>query len=370
MVSENIQQNLVPHQYEDEIRLIDMFKVLVNQKYIIAFVTVISVLVSVIYALTAPEVYKSDIYFTPPNKDNIQVLNIQIAKNNQNNQNNQNIQFIEEAQNITNYSTDDVFDEFIKNLNSRTVKIDFIIKEIIPLIGRSSPKEINPVSYLEIFEINIKDKKSLENSISLKWDNAEKSAELLSKYFEYVTKITISTLTNDVNHVLQKSILKLENLIQFKIELAKQKKIDEIVRLKEEIKKSSVISSRKNTDLNKIINDKKFSNIVYNSNMLSLLLSNTEELKAQLKILKSRESDDAFIPNLRSVQKELTLLREIKINPNLLTPITITQKAYVPQDRIAPNRRSIVIFGLGLGLMLGIFSAFITHFIKSIPKGK
>jgi len=144
MITEKSQQNLAPHQYEDEMSLIDIFRVLVERKYIIAFVAIISVVVSATYALTAPEVYKSNVYFTQPSMDDIKVLNIQSIPGNQD---------------ITNYTEIEVFDEFVKNMNSRLVQTDFIIKEIIPLIDDSSSKEINPGSYREYFEINTKDKK-------------------------------------------------------------------------------------------------------------------------------------------------------------------------------------------------------------------
>ena len=198
--------------------LIDIFRVLVEQKYIIAFVAIISVVVSATYALTAPEVYKSNVYFTQPSMDDIKVLNIQSIQGNKRNQRNQG------NQDITNYTEIEVFDEFVKNMNSRLVQTDFIIKEIIPLIDDSSSKEINPGSYREYFEINTKDKKNMESSVSLRWNNAEESAELLNKYFAYVAKITRSTLTADVNYILQKIILGLESRIKFKVELAKQEK--------------------------------------------------------------------------------------------------------------------------------------------------
>ena len=377
MITEKSQQNLAPHQYEDEMSLIDIFRVLVERKYIIAFVAIISVVVSATYALTAPEVYKSNVYFTQPSMDDIKVLNIQSIQGNksnqsiqrnQRNQDNQGNQGNQGNQDITNYTEIEVFDEFVKNMNSRLVQTDFIIKEIIPLIDDSSSKEINPGSYREYFEINTKDKKNMESSVSLRWNNAEESAELLNKYFAYVAKITRSTLTADVNYILQKIILGLESRIKFKVELAKQEKLDAIVRLEEEIKKSLVINLRKSTDLNKILTDKKLSDIVYNSDLLSLLISNTDELKARLRILKTRESNDAFIPSLRSDQKELGLLRKIKINPSLLTPITITQVASAPQSRIEPKKRLIVALGLVVGLVLGVFSALMWNFIKSVPK--
>lgn len=61
---------------EDEINLLDLFRVLSRRWKTIALVTVLATGLAVAYAMLAPSIYKAEAIFLPPAASDIQALNI------------------------------------------------------------------------------------------------------------------------------------------------------------------------------------------------------------------------------------------------------------------------------------------------------
>ncbi|MFQ5787448.1 MAG: GNVR domain-containing protein, partial [Thermodesulfobacteriota bacterium] len=84
--------------------------------------------------------------------------------------------------------------------------------------------------------------------------------------------------------------------------------------------------------------------------------------------LQIRKSDDPFITELRGMEEEvdrLNLLMEHVIADTSISSSIIDQHAVVPDHRIKPKRKQIVILGFIIGLMLGLLIAFTLDKIKS-----
>ncbi|MBT5370541.1 MAG: hypothetical protein HOL17_02330, partial [Gammaproteobacteria bacterium] len=62
---------------EDEISLLDLWRVLVKQKRVIAGITAIAMVVALFYALSLAPVYQAETHFLPPLAKEIQSLNVQ-----------------------------------------------------------------------------------------------------------------------------------------------------------------------------------------------------------------------------------------------------------------------------------------------------
>lgn len=81
--------------------------------------------------------------------------------------------------------------------------------------------------------------------------------------------------------------------------------------------------------------------------------------------LKSRKNDDPFIESLRDKEKELAYLESIHVDPLTVNSARLDQAAFPPEKRIKPKRSLVVALGLVIGLMGGIFLAFLMNFIES-----
>jgi len=88
-------------------------------------------------------------------------------------------------------------------------------------------------------------------------------------------------------------------------------------------------------------------------------------IESEIKILKSRKNDDAFIPELRNLEEEYSYLTSINLDKASLKVVTIDQHAYIPEKPIKPRKLWVLAISVVLGSMLGIMLAFIRSAIKS-----
>ena len=94
----------------------------------------------------------------------------------------------------------------------------------------------------------------------------------------------------------------------------------------------------------------------------SLYYRSPKSLKAEIKQLQNRKSNDPFIDELREKQNELQRLELLQINTETATTLQIDQIPLIPHKRIEPRRSLIVALGFALGLILGIFIVFIRNY--------
>ncbi len=83
------------------------------------------------------------------------------------------------------------------------------------------------------------------------------------------------------------------------------------------------------------------------------------EQNATSRALKNRKDDAPFIAELRKMENELKRLKDVEFNPKLLKVARIDQYAYVPEKAIKPKRTLIVAVAFVLGLFLAIFAALV-----------
>ncbi|MDG2063913.1 MAG: GNVR domain-containing protein, partial [SAR324 cluster bacterium] len=94
-------------------------------------------------------------------------------------------------------------------------------------------------------------------------------------------------------------------------------------------------------------------------------ISGLRNLQEKLSRLRSIKSDDPFISGLRDLQEQLALLRSFKFSAKGMHSVNIDQAAYAPKNHIKPKRRLIVSLGTVVGLFLGIFLVFFVSFIQN-----
>jgi len=93
---------------EDEINLLDLWRVLWQRKMIVLGTALAAAIMAVAYALLATSVYKAEAFLLPPSAQNVQGLNVQGL----------NVQGL----NVQGYTPEQVYDLFIRNLQSRALR--------------------------------------------------------------------------------------------------------------------------------------------------------------------------------------------------------------------------------------------------------
>lgn len=373
-------QNKV-HQHfnnEDEIDLMEIIKTVLTYKKLIIGITFLFTLSGMIYSLLATPIYKVASTLSPPALKDIQTLitlrdagGVAGVKVNS----------------IKTYSVNDVFNKFKANLSSKSLLRRFFNEnEETILKNRIVDGEIELnfqfEKFLELIEIK-EGKSSLITLVSFEWHDAQKAVEILNNYVQMVDQITTHQFADNMKESIEKSVSLIEKRIEGKRDIAGKKISDTIDMLTEAIEIAKILKIKKSIPTsNAQKNDEDPSNYygvfpnlytadsnsvsdqsLYMGVSPSLYYRGYKVLEAEVKILKSRKSMDAFIPGLRNLQEELSFLKSIKINEDALKSVSIDQEAYVPKTVVRPKRRFIVSISFVSGILFGVMFALMRHHI-------
>lgn len=88
------------------------------------------------------------------------------------------------------------------------------------------------------------------------------------------------------------------------------------------------------------------------------------EHNRQIEVLQARENEDLFLAELAENRKEISRLKNLKVNMDNLKLVRIDQTAIEPVSPIKPKKSLIVALGIVLGGMLGVFAALIRSMIR------
>ena len=264
------------------------------------------------------------------------------------------------------------FTSFKKNLSSRSLQKKFIDEQgLMDILAPGRTPETRDIEILESFAKIIKIehvKRALENekspkgmSVSMESNDPEFAANLVNDYVSFFDTETILLLSAAARNSIAGQIRNIEYTISSKREVAKVRRLDRIVVIQEAANTASILGFEDRVDTSNVVQNNQL-NITINSTPLYYI--GFRALNQEIKILKSRKSDDPFITGLRDLQEQLALLHSYKIEAEGQHAVTVDQAAYPPKNRIKPNRRLIVSLGTVVGLFLGIFLVFIVSFIQ------
>ena len=413
-----------PQQYlppEDEINLLDLWKVLVAKKFFIFGLTAIITLLAIIIVLVMPRTYQTTAHFLPPKSSDVEELNIPAI----------------------NYSlsSEDAYNSFILNLKSRSLRLKFFNEHDLSSKLSDDPTANKDQIFEESFHKQLVVKQDLKKkgqqafvSISYDGKNPELIAKMVNDYIKYVHDKTleefltlvrrnIRTKKQDLEDVIIQSkkrviaqrrqdeiarlieadkIARLELIEQIKVlkQRTEQKRQDRMVQLEEALviaKKLDIVDPIDSwSELNNV-KDQVTNKVSINNKTLPEYTRGSKALQAELQTLKSRISNDPFTPGLRELEEQfqrleqnsrvevlkvrtndepfiadlrdlkeqVAKLKNIKINDTKIKAASFDQMAVVPESPIKPKRKLIVIISFVLAFMLSIFLAFFLNFIQS-----
>ncbi len=423
-LSQSPQYVMMPPQYlaqEDEINLLDLWKVLAAKKKFIFGLTAIITLLAIIIVLVMPRTYQTTAHFLPPKASDVEELNIPAI----------------------NYSlsSEDAYNSFILNLKSRSLRLKFFNEHDLSSKLSDDPTANKDQIFEELFNKQLVVKQDLKKkaqqafvSISYDGKDPELIAKMVNDYIKYVHDKTleefltlvrrnIRTKKQDLEDVIIQSkkrviaqrrqdeiarlieadkIARLELLERIKVlkERTEQKRQDRMVQLEEALviaKKLDIVDPIDSwSELNNV-KDQVTNKVSINNKTLPEYTRGSKALQAELQALKSRTSNDPFTPGLRELEEQLqrleqnsrvevlkvrtndepfiadlrdlkeqvAKLKNIKINEAKIKAASFDQMAVVPESPIKPKRKLIVIISFVLAFMLSIFLAFFLNFIQS-----
>ena len=77
----------------------------------------------------------------------------------------------------------------------------------------------------------------------------------------------------------------------------------------------------------------------------------------QVEILEKRDNEDLYLKDLAEWRQEAAQLKGIKFDSSQLRLVRLDQQALEPLSAVKPKKKLVIVLGLGVGLMLGVFVA-------------
>ena len=88
----------------------------------------------------------------------------------------------------------------------------------------------------------------------------------------------------------------------------------------------------------------------------------------QVEILEKRDNEDLYLKDLAEWRQEAAQLKGIKFDSSQLRLVRLDQQALEPLSAVKPKKALVIVLGLGVGLMLGVFVALLRNIFR--PKAK
>jgi len=304
-------------------------------------------LIAIVYALTAPPLYRATAYFLPPTEKNVAPLNVASIQG----MGEQNVQGVRV------WSVEQVYALFKGTLSSkRLYRLYFEENHLEQIFMEGSTATISKdkavESFFSLYKINSDKKISGSLNLSAEWHDPDQAAGWVNGLSELANEMVVEQLLSNLDYRLQQQITILESSSSAMRKIAQKRREDRIVVLTEAYKTAIILGLH-----DFLVNESGLGNLDY--------YRGSKALNAEIDILRNRSSDDPFIDELRNLEEMLLKFKSINISDMSVKTYTLDQQAFPPKQPIKPKRDLIVTLGGIIGLMGGVFLAFLLNIIQN-----
>lgn len=337
---------------DDEIDLRELIKGLWAQKVLISSVTALVAASALAYVLLATPVYETKATVLPPLLSDIAPYNVGRRE-----------------ASLTLFSTENVYTVFTRSLYSQSLARGFFREVYIPSLPesvRAEPEDQLWDRFNQQFSIKAPNKQRPELlEISMQHSDPRLAADWVNQFVSNASMSAKANMQRDVMGEIGVRIQSMEQHIASLRGSAKQLRNDRIAILKEalDVAKAAGLDAPQVT-VGRTSSTKELSEFIDGS---LAYMRGARVIEAELAALEARQSDDPFIPELRTLQKQLSFLRTIDIKPDNVAVFTLDSPAALPQTPIKPKKTLILASGLILGGMLGLFAALLRNMLRVKP---
>ena len=338
---------------EDEISLIELWNVLAGRWRLIAATTLLATLIAIVYALTAPPLYRATAYFLPPTEKNVAPLNAPFIQSTRE----QNVQAVRV------WPVEQVYALFKGTLSSkRLYRLYFEENHLEQIFMEGSTATISKdkavESFFSLYKINSDKKISGSLNLSAEWHDPDQAAGWVNGLSKLANEMVVEQLLSNLDYRLQQQITILESSSSAMRKIAQKRREDRIVVLTEAYK-TAIILGLHDFESGVVFLDTK-SGVV----STPTYYRGSKALNAEIDILRNRSSDDPFIDELRNLEEMLLKFKSINISDMSVKTFTLDQQAKAPLQPVTPRYLIIIVGGI-IGLIGGVFLAFLLNIIQN-----
>lgn len=367
-MSSQPQQPISNRHDDDEIDLFELFQTLWHSKLLIIACSILGLVIAGAYAFTAKEQWTSEAYVSEPqldsNHDYLSLL--------------RNFGHIKNGAPIDQQKlTEDIFNSFIKEVTSLDNRNKFIVnsklyKQLAADLTNEQEKRIllNNISTKNLaIDQSGQNEISSYYKISFSADTPTAAQETLTSYLDWVGNLSKKNLIDKFNFEIDSEILLSEKKIkdiEFKLQARKTARIDNLKRALETAKYAGIReypANQANSIMeSSIISKNDGSTVIDLRESGYLFLLGENYLNAELKT--EETTAPIYPPEYYNLGHNVNQLKPMHQENIQIAPFSYQLSPSFPISRDKPKRTLIMLIGIILGGMLGVFWALVRDALR------
>ncbi len=336
-------ENAICHD-NDEISLYDLYQTLVKRKLIIFSVLAATLLAATLYLVIVQPTYEARLRLLLPKLNTLSLS--------------------QPEHSYAQFEAKAVFQGFQAQLKLTEQWRLFIVAN--PELF-SSQSEHQSKGFIEEVPVKLRKNKGYPAEhieISYQNNDAALSANILRNYLQFTRERYVAKLVAQIKSKVEQQKENITADIAMLRQKARLTRDDKIERLRQDLALAKTLGIHGN-QLLRSGNAACSGNVIIiaTSEIVRGYMRGTKVLAAELDALRKRVSDDLDIDDLREKQIELERMSKLKITSYNFKPYEPDGNIINPQSPIKSKKKLVIAVALILGMMLGIFAAFIAEFI-------
>ncbi|HEY6610885.1 MAG TPA: Wzz/FepE/Etk N-terminal domain-containing protein [Pseudomonas sp.] len=336
---------------DDEIDLRELFAGLWAERLLILLVTLVIGAGAAAYAFLATPVYEAKSSLLPPRLSDIAGYNVGRA----------------EAR-LVEFKVADVYSVFTRNLTSEAMRRSFFRDVYLPSLSeaqRAKPEDALWKRFNEkVLSAKAPDVKTRPDhfDVRVEHDNPQLATEWVNLFVQRAVTRSRDDMQQNVLSEIDTRIQSIERQIEVLRSTAMKRREDRVAQLREALTVAEAVGQEQ--PLITTLSASSAGELTSSLEGSLLYMRGARAIRAELQVLESRQSDDPFIAELRSLQDRLEFLKGIDVKPDNVAVFTLDSAAEVPETPIKPKKALILAIGVVLGGMLGVFIALVRRMIR------
>jgi len=348
----------------NEIDLIELVQQLWMKKWLIIGVTAAVTLMAAAYAFLTPPVYRAQATVMPPSLSDIAWFNLARNMLAASNETSGSGSGRNSNASLKPFTTEDVYSVFTRNLQSDQSKRRFYDNVYLPSLDEDEKKGSQDSLYQSYLRrISITGPTTAQPDrflLNIEGHDPAQAAEWAELYIRDVEQRSLQEMLENAQSEIQVQGRNLMQQIDTLRESAKVRREDRLAQLEEAfsvaqkigLENPPMIAGQMSDQLSAIMEG----NLTY--------MRGAKALRAEIEALKKRNSDDPFIPRLRSLQEQYSLYASLHIQPERVAVYRLDGAIETPDKPIKPMKALILLVGALVGGVFGMLIAVAAIFAR------
>lgn len=333
-------------QEAEEIDLLELIQALWVQKFLIIGVALLVTFAGGAYAFLSKPVYEARVYLLPPTYNGIAEFNFGRTK---------------EAE-LVPFTVKDVYDVFARNLQSESLRHKFFDDVYLPSLDekqKNEPRDSLYADFSKSLVVESPPKDAIDRySIVVQSSNPAEAAEWVRDFAARAGDAAKKEMIRNVSREAEVRARNLGQQITTLQENGKKTLADSVIQLREALRISEAVGLENPP----IISGDISSEVSASMDGQLTYMRGAKALRAEIKNLEDRKSNDPFIEKLRALQIKQSFYQGLTVSPESVAVYRQDGSIEQPDKPIKPKKGLILIVATILGGAIGLVIALIRIF--------